>query len=254
MHYAAKYLPRTSNEDEAADVETASVEVTHKSSSARAINLLLHYGAEVNAKDDDGLSPLAIACQRGNCFGVEALLQAEQIEVNITDNQQSTPLHEACEQGSKKIVENLIDKGARISVANKDQVTPLHIACSEGYDDVVNHLLLCGHAEKDELVSAKDNQGNTALHYGVESGVEEIVHVLLLSGADPIAQKWNDVTPLHIAARNGNIKIATLLLQYTDQSNPAFNIIEMTEREQNTPLHFAARHNQCKMIQYLVDK
>ena len=78
LHYAAKYLPHTSNDDEAADVETS--EVTQKSSSARAIGLLLYFGADVNAKDDDGLSPLAIACQRGNYFGVEALLKSEQIE------------------------------------------------------------------------------------------------------------------------------------------------------------------------------
>ena len=143
-------------------------------------------------------------------------------------------------------------KGAKISAANKDEITPLHIACSEGYIDVVQLLLLHGHTEKGKLVSATDNQGNTALYYAAESGVNEIVRNLLLAGADPIAQKFNEVTPLHIAARNGHIKIAELLLQYKDIAE--FNIIEMTEREQNTPLHFAARHNQCEMIRYLVNK
>ena len=228
--------------------------VTKKSSSARAISLLLQKGAMVNAKDDDGLTPLAIACQRGNYYGVESLLQEEQIDISIVDNQKSTALHEACEHGSKKIVELLLKRGAKISVANEEHVTPLHIACREGCIDVVNLLLLHGLYERNVLISAKDTQGNTAVHFAVESGVESVVEALLINGADPIAQKGNEVTPLHIAARNGYIGIAALLLQFKEQSHVHFDIIEMTDREQNTPLHFAACHNQCEMIQYLVEK
>ena len=254
LHYAAKYLPRTFNEDEAADAEAVSLEVTEDSSSAPAINLLLHNGADVNAKDGDGVTPLAVACQRGNLYGVEALLKADMIDVNLKDHQDSTPLHEACENGSLKIVKKLIARGADIIATNKDGVTPLHIACSEGCTDVVNQLLLRGHAQKDVLVSAADTQGTTALHYAAESGVEEIIRVLLLAGANPIAQKKNLVTPFHIAARNGHIEIAKLLVQYNEHLHAQVNIIEMTESEQNTPLHFAARHDQCEMIQYLVEK
>ena len=255
LHYAAKYLPRIYNENEAVDgVEGTSTEVTKKSSSSRAIGLLLGRGADVNATDDDGLTPLAVACQRGNHFGVESLLKAEHIDINMRDKQRSTALHEACENGSKRVVELLLNKGAEISVANDDDVTPLHIACHEGCTEVVKALLFRGHHKNivRTLVSAADNQGSTALHYAVESGVQSTVEALLLNGADPIATKYNEVTPLHIAARGGHIGIAGLLLQYKEQSHHDFNIIEMIDREQNTPLHFAARHNQCEMIQYLV--
>lgn len=252
LHYSAKYLPRIFNENEAVNSEM--VEVTTTSSSFKAVKLLLQKGANVNAEDNDGLTPLAIACQRGNYFAVERLLQAEQIDITLVDNQGSTALHEACENGTGKIVEMLLKSGAEISVADRDRVTPLHIACREGYTDVVKLLLYHGHDEKDVLVKAADVQGNRPLHFAVESGVEAIVQVLLLDGADPIAQKKNEVTPLHIAARNGYIGIAALLLQYKGQSHVQFDIIEMTEIEQNTPLHFAAHHNQCEMIQYLVEK
>ena len=207
-----------------------------------------------NAEDDDGLTPLAIACQRGNTFAVERLLQEEDINVNTVDKQGSTALHEACEYGSNKIVKLLCNKGAKISTADRDGVTPLHVACREGHSEVVKSLLLFGHVQKDELISAADSQGSAAIHYAVESGVQSIVEALLLNGADPIAPKKNEVTPLHIAARGGHIAIAGLLLQYKEQSHVDFNIIEMIDREQNTPLQFAARHNQCEMIQYLVEK
>ena len=252
LHYAAKYVPVGFNE--AVDTDTVSGVVTRKSSSAQAVDMLLQRGAICNLVDDDGLTPLAIACQRGNTFAVERLLQEEDIDVNKKDNQGSTALHEACEYGSNKIVKLLCYKGADISFADRDGVTPLHVACREGHSEVVNSLLLVGHEQKDRLITAKDAQGSVALHYAVESGVQSIVETLLLNGADPLATKNNEVAPLHIAARGGHIGIAGLLLQYKEQSDVNFNIIEMIDREQNTPLHFAARHNQCEMIRYLVKK
>ena len=235
--------------------ETATdVEVNNKSTSSRAVGLLIRYHANVNAQDNDKLTPLAIACQRGNYSAVQQLLLSEDINVGIQDNQESTALHEACENGSKRIVELLLNNGATVSAADKDGVTPFHIACREGYGEIVNIILLRFYHIKNQLVSVEDIQGNRALHFAAESGVESIVKALLLAAADPIAQKNNEVTPLHIAARNGHINIAALLLQYKDQSNAHFNILETTEREQNTPLHFAARHNRCEMIRYLVEK
>ena len=252
LHYAAKYLPRIHKENESTDdYDAASTEVTKNSSSSRAIGLLLSKGADVNVTDDDGQTPLAVACQRGNCFGVKRLLKSPEIDINKCDNQGSTALHEACENGSKKITELLLNKRAKISVANEDDVTPLHIACHEGCTDVVSALLFHGHQQNivRKLVNAEDNQGSTALHYAVESGVKSTVEVILQHNANPIATKKNEATPLHIAARGGHIDIAGLLLQFKEQAR---DIIEMTDREQNTPLHFAARHNQCEMIEYLV--
>ena len=254
LHYSAKYLPRIADKNEATKLEatTTVIEVTSKSSSARSISLLLQYNANPNIQDADGLTPLAIACQRRNHFAVDRLLHANGIKIDIKDNHGSTPLHEACEYGSKKIVELLLKKGVQFLEADRDGVTPLHVACREGHTAIVKSLFFHGREKKTGLVKAEDIHGSSALHYAVESGVTEIVEVLLLNGADPIAQKKNEVTPLHIAARSGHIEIAKYLLQYKGQSHEQLDIIHMIEREQNTPLHFAARFNQCEMIEYLV--
>ena len=256
LHYSAKYLPRIVDENEATGSEAANAdpEVTRKSSSGRSVALLLSCGANPNLVDADGLTPLAVACQRGNFFAVDRFLNDDGVDIGICDNQGSSPLHEACECGSEKIVELLLKKGAQIQEADREGVTPLHVACREGHVAIVKQLFLHGYDIKERLVKAEDINGSSALHFAVESGVTEIVEVLLLNGADPIAQKKNEVTPLHIAARNGHIEIAKYLLQYKGQSQGGFNIIEMIEREQNTPLHFAAHFNQCEMIEYLVDE
>ena len=259
LHYSAKYLPRIcdENEDTESEATTIVVEVTRKSSSARSTELLLKYNANPNIQDVDGLTPLAIACQRGNYFAVVQLLRANEIDIGICDNQGSTPLHEACEcsyENAEKIVQLLLKKGAQILEADRDGVTPLHVACREGYVAIVKLLLIHGYDMKEDLLNAEDIHGSTALHFAIESGVKSIVEILLKNNSDPIAQKKNDVTPLHIAARNGHIEIAKYLLQYKGQSKRGFDIIEVIDREQNTPLHFAAHFNQCEMIDYLVSE
>ena len=113
LHYSAKYLPRITDEKEAFESEaTTAIEVTRKSSSAQSITLLLQYKANPNIQDADGLTPLAIACQRGNFFAVDRLLRADEIDIGICDNQGSTPLHGACQFGSDKIVKLLLKGGA----------------------------------------------------------------------------------------------------------------------------------------------
>jgi len=256
LHYSAKYLPRIVDQNEVTESEgtNATVEVTRKSSSAQSIALLLRFKADPNIQDADGLTPLAIACQRGNYFAIDRLLCADDIDIGICDNHGSSPLHEACEYGSEKIVELLLDRGADVLKADRDKVTSLHVACREGHVAIVKQLFRHDHEIKQTLVEVTDIHGNSVLHFAVESGVTEIVHILLLNGSDPISQNNNEVTPLHIAARNGHIEIAKNLLQYKGQSHGGFDIIEMIEREQNTPLHFAARFNQCEMIEYLVNE
>ncbi len=81
-----------------------------------------------------------------------------------------------------------------------------------------------------------------------ESGNDEIVRVLLLNGAD-IHAAWNeDITPLHLAVRYGYLQVAKTLL------DSGLDIINVLDVFQQTPLHYAAKNNQDKMIDFLVEK
>ena len=79
-------------------------------------------------------------------------------------------------------------------------------------------------------VHARSADGWTALHYATDR--PEIVRKLLADGADPNAKGNNELIPLHIAARYGNLKAVDALLKAGAKVNAR-------GEDGATPLHFA---------------
>ena len=64
---------------------------------------------QLNPQGKSNVTPLHLACQRGNVDVVLILLsQSGVIESNIQDTHGDTPLHQACRYGHKVIVEELL--------------------------------------------------------------------------------------------------------------------------------------------------
>ena len=229
--------------------------------------LIIHILTDLQDKCD--VTPLHLACSRGNVAAVEVLLSSPKIKMDASDNNEDTPLHEACIAGDEDIVEMLLQRMKStdtLLLENDEHQTPLHLACNEGHTKIVNLILEYVSKMLDEsdpvnpsgldlmnkLVTAKDNEHNTPLHLACNSGEDEIVKTLLENGADVRAVKDGDITPLHIAARHGFKKVAKILLEKASEKK--CNIICAVDVHQRTPLHFAAESNQHKMITYLLDK
>ena len=253
LHFAARYVPRIQNRDvEDQERSNEEAEVTTASTSRRAVQLLITNCLEPNVGDLYGVTPLHMASSRGNLAALEVLINVPSIKLDIPDNNLDTPLHEACLSGDPEIVGKLLTKmkaeGILLYPQNDEKQTPLHIACKEGYPDVVKLLLQHGFEERRALVSAEDNEYNTPLHLACEGGSKQVVHLLLLNNADITAVKSEEITGLHIAARLGFTDIAKILVEAVRE------IVEASDASQQTALHRAAQHNQCEMIDFLLDK
>ena len=212
---------------------------------------------QINAKAQYGITPLHLACQRGNQAAVSVLLRSNDVIVSVTDDNKDTPLHEACLGGNENIVENLVTRmklenpdTMDINPQNNEFQTPLHLACREGHIEVVKVLLkhIEDFQKRKALVDTRDKEQNTALHLACESGVEEIVRILLSCGADLFATKLDDVCPIHIAAHYGFTGVADVLMESGE------DLVNNVEIYNQTPLHYAATHNQVDMINFLIDR
>jgi len=172
--------------------------------------LLLNHGADVNSKDHIGRTPLY-----GVSEGVAQLLLDLGADVNVRDDGGDTPLHHA---GSGYVAQLLLDRKADIHAKNNEGRTPLHLkARYSAYEDVVQLLL-----DRKADIHAKDNEGGTPLHLAAKYASHGTAKILLRHGADCTAIDNKGRTPLHyvdlyddnpyLSSRGDNITRITKLL------------------------------------------
>ena len=95
-----------------------------KEGDLNAVNRLLASGVSVNARGDDGYTPLHFAALYGHQQIVKLLI-SKGAKVNAKSSKGLTPLHGAAGAGHRYIVELLISKGADVNARKKDGETPL---------------------------------------------------------------------------------------------------------------------------------
>ncbi|MFB0551948.1 MAG: ankyrin repeat domain-containing protein [Phycisphaerae bacterium] len=139
------------------------------------VELLIANGAEVNAKDCVGRTPLALAGLKD----VAEILIAKGADVNAKNKGGYTLLHLTARSGNKERTELLIANGADVNAENTGGATPLRFAAANGHKKVAELLITKG-----ADVNAKDKKGRTPLWYAQEEGHTEIVELLRKHGAE----------------------------------------------------------------------
>jgi ankyrin repeat protein len=87
------------------------------------------------------------AVRAGNTDMVKSLLSSPGADVNATDEQGNTPLLEAARFGHDDICRALIAAGANVKARDKDGKTALMLAIQFNHDDVVRALKQAGETE-----------------------------------------------------------------------------------------------------------
>ena len=104
---------------------------------ANIVLRLLRAGADPNISDKYHETPLCRACSYGHRVRVKLLLRDPRIDVNQVDGQNHTPLYVACFENHDRTVKVLL-KDPRVDV---NQGLVLFIACYNGHDAIVKRLL-----------------------------------------------------------------------------------------------------------------
>lgn len=194
---------------------------------APAVRALIRQRAGVNRADAEGFTALHWAAHWGDLALVRSLLAAG-ADVHAVNRFGVTALHEAATIGHAGIAAALLKAGAKADAAYGEGETPLMLASRSGSLATVTALLESGAA----VNAAESWRGQTALMMAVSENHAPIVKALLDAGANPngrtVEYKFQSLTggaggiihdrpqgsltPLMLAARQGAIESATLLI------------------------------------------
>ena len=177
--------------------------------SIHALDELLSRGADPQAVDKAGRSPIHLAALRGSAGShgtILARLLAARVPADQPDAQGLSPLHKAAVQGHVAVVEALLQAGANPNAGARDGSTPLHLAAHKGHAALAS--LLAG-AGADPRRARRD--GETPLHEAAEGGHAATCRVLLDLGALPGALDAAGQTPADDARAAGHGGLADAL-------------------------------------------
>ena len=163
--------------------------------------MLLDKGADVNAVDNGGGTPLFDALDLpGGTEVVRVLLEHKANPRAANMKVGFEPLHLAARIQDRTAVQMLLDHGAAVDAKDGEGRTPLHWAAGEIEEDagVIEELLARGAA-----VNAQDKDGDTPLHTAVANGHVAVVKTLLNHKADPTIKNAKGETPLDLLPTTG---------------------------------------------------
>jgi ankyrin repeat protein len=165
-------------------------------------------GADANARDEQGFTPLIFASIQGELDMIE-LLTARKANVEALTIYGENALLRAVMDGHPKATLLLLKKGAKPNVSNHDGNTPLMMASRDGVEEVAKSLLKHG-----AHINTRDKHGKTALMYAAWNGRASMVKFLLARGANPTLTSEHGMNALQFAQAREHKPTIELLSKY----------------------------------------
>jgi ankyrin repeat protein len=207
----------------------------------RSISLLSENGANINALDKDGATPLFGAMTWRRYEAVKALLERHadpnagvlagepalfcaiekddsaivamllqhQVQVNLLDSIGVTALSRAVFNGNLPIIKLLLAHGVEVNGRNRDGKTPIFFAVMHNDTGLVSYLI-----REKANVNAQDLRGLTPLMHAANKRNSDVMEILLRNGADPYLESTTGHDVRDLIMGMNDFKLALLLNRY----------------------------------------
>ena len=166
---------------------------------------LLEHGADVNARNWRGLTPLQTSSRVGDVEAMRLLLDFR-ADANVRDSHGRSPLDEAAFYGQHEITHILLQHNADVNAKGFLGRPSLYYASKKGHVEVVRLLIQHG-----ANIDAQDIGLRTPLHWASGEGMLDVVRLLLELGADVHKRSSLNETPFQVASEREFSEIAQLL-------------------------------------------
>ena len=155
----------------------------------KSVEILIKAGASLDKKNNDGMTALILACGRGNIDIAKHLIGGG-ADINLQDRYGYTALMHSSSQENIRVTKLLIKAGANLDTKNNDGMTALMLASGQGNVQIVNLLIKAG-----ADIELRDEYGQTALTISSARTNSEVIK--LLNEAENINKDFTDNTRKH---------------------------------------------------------
>lgn len=231
-------------------LEVASNAIWRQKGTLADAKRLLDEGADVNTRSENGgLRPIHYAVYQGKGDMLQLFVKRG-ADINAADEKGMTPLHYAAERGEYGFCTYLLQQGAKHKVFCKDHMAPIHYAAKSKKDECCRRLIQGG-ADKDlisrytlrwtplqfaamsgdertfiallemgcdprvgkppDLPRPYEQAFKFPLHYVASKGTADAALKLLDLGFDPDAKNASRKTPMELAEKHGQPRVASVL-------------------------------------------
>jgi len=146
-------------------------DIARKGTTEQLLSILKNNPKEINNINNDGYSPLILACYRGNNEVAKMLIE-KGADINYK-SVLGSPLMACVVKSNNEIAKVLISKDANVNITDVNGMTALLYATMfKNYE--VTSLLVKNKAD----ILAKDNRGNSALDYAILANDDTLIEIL----------------------------------------------------------------------------
>jgi len=225
---------------------------------SKVIKILVEYGAQRSATNQDGATALILAIQNHHKEAVTQFLSDwptsedhKGLEIAL---QSAAEILAKVPDKDSTIINALISKGAKSGYQKpSDGMTALHWAIKHKAVDIAQRLIADVENGDKRLDHKETKTGQSALIMSVECDLGEVTRALLGKGTAYTKSKdFTGRTVLHWAVVIHDADLVQTLLDMAGDGNNTF--VDEQDNQERTALHLAAKEGQDVIISALLDK